>query len=438
MEVGAARGKVFEILEDRPFYAGRDPKCEACIPSANVSRRHFKIEGRLGAFSVTDLNSRHGTFVNNEKITSRPLRHGDIIFAGGNRLRFDLEQDEKEAAKPVQGRPSAGFAVPAPKGRLDSGSEQSRFDTAQDAGPVVGNGGADEEGLAPLRLVEPDTELGAFLFSERDVALMGKTLGEYRVLEPLGKGRRTVIYLASRETDGQEVAIKVLRTRFCLNADMKAWFVKGAQRASAIRHEDIARVLAGGKQDEHLFLAMERMEVNAWQRFRGVLKEGLGAVKQALQAATMISRALEHGVNEWKMLHGGIRPSKILFDANGQAKLAGMGFDNRPKAPGAVDDPALKPFQAPEVAKDPGTKSVAAEIYALGASFYYMLTGQAPALDSKDRPRSPRDVNPNVPDSLVRIVEKAMAPSPADRYEGYAQLLHDLRWALRGEIWHRG
>ena len=74
-------------------------------------------------------------------------------------------------------------------------------------------------------------------------------------------------------------------------------------------------------------------------------------------------------------------------------------------------------------------------MYSLGAAFYYMLTGRRPERDRRQRVPSPKLANKAVPDSICRISERMLDPSPEARYRAYGQLLHDLRWALRGEAW---
>ena len=64
-----------------------------------------------------------------------------------------------------------------------------------------------------------------------------------------------------------------------------------------------------------------------------------------------------------------------------------------------------------------------------------MLTGRPPQRDRRQRIPSPKQVNRVIPDSICRIAEKMVAPDPEARYRSYGQLLHDLRWALRGEAW---
>jgi len=173
---------------------------------------------------------------------------------------------------------------------------------------------------------------------------------------------------------------------------------------------------------------------SALQRFSAAAEEGIPSVKRALEALVHATRALEfaHGSG---VLHLGLRPSKILFDELRRAKVAGLGFDNSTSAAGAQITPDIETYLAPEQFNAKGKRTAETDIFSLGATFYYMLTGRHPQRDRRQRIPSPKHVNRVIPDSICRIAEKMMDPDPEGRYRSYGQLLHDLRWALRGEAW---
>ena len=448
VEVGASRGRVFVLDQDEPFYVGRDKKCDYQIASTRVSRLHCKFVGRRGSFCVEDLDSRQGTYVNGERVKSRALRSGDVVMVSGNRLRFEVGDPDRigmasyGAATSGEKGGSADAAAsekpPVARAEPEKATEGEAEGGFQVVAPSPAPSRDDEGETVLLRVVEPDWELGVFVFTARDRELMGRSFGPCRLIEPAGRGRRCVIFKSEHQETGRIVAVKLLRPTYRKNVSVKRWFVKGAQRAGKARHENVVRIISGGREGDDMYLVMEFMPCNAFQRFRKVKEEGLEGVRRALQTVTQVTRALEFGYSEQRILHGGVRPSKILFNDAGRAKLTGLGFNNKttgPKAPGGED---LAPYLAPEMLEDPGKVRRRTDIYALGASFYYMLTGDAPQRDAGNHAPSPKERNAQVPDSIVRITEKMLAPSAAGRYENYAHLLHDLRWALRGEVWHRG
>jgi serine/threonine-protein kinase len=233
------------------------------------------------------------------------------------------------------------------------------------------------------------------------------------------------------------VAFKILRPEAAANPNIVAWFIGGAKRASELRHEDIVAPLGGGSQQGTIFLFLPFMEYgSALQRFSAAVEEGIPAVKRALEALVHVTRALEfaHGSG---VLHLGLRPSKILFNELRRAKVAGLGFDNGTSAAGAQMTPDIETYLAPEQFGTKGAVTAETDVFSLGATFYYMLTGRHPQRDRRQRIPSPKQANRVIPDSICRIAEKMVAPDPEGRYRSYGQLLHDLRWALRGEAWPR-
>jgi len=417
IEAGFGRGKEYIIEEGKPFYVGRDRKCDHYIPSGRASRVHCKIEGTNGSFGVFDLNSRNGTFVNDQRISSRVLRPRDFINVAGIRIRFDLAKPESEGV--------SGSPVSAPA--ADAGAEKSD-------GILVSP--RPKATAKPAARQGAETELGKCNFSDEERALVGTQLGELKLVSLIGCGNRCVVYKASDSVKNRIVAVKTLRSSLAQDKKVRHWLVKGAKRSAELRHENAVRVIRGGREDDTLYVVLEYMESSAYDRYRDASEGGLVSVKSALQSVVTVSRALEFGYKEHRILHGGVRPSKILYDERRQAKLLGLGFSHGPQSSGVLAGERLFAFIAPEVVRAASKPSVSTDIYSLGCSFYFMLTGRIPIRDSRGAIPSPCKANAAVPESLERIFEMMVAPAPENRYGGYSNLLHDLRWALRGEVWH--
>ena len=418
VDAGVGRGREYELEEGKPFYVGRDRKCDYYIPSGRASRVHCKIEGSNGSFGVFDLDSRNGTLVNEEKVASRVLRPGDTISVAGNKLRFQL-----------------GEVAPSQLVRMGGTIGTKRGGGAAPDKPVVA-------APRPKRKPAQDSsdfvsELGAFQFTEEEKSLAGRALGGLKLLSLVGKGQRCVTYKASDAAKNRLVAVKMLRSELASEPELRNWLAAGAKRSGELGHENAVRVLRGGREGELLYVVVQYMERSAFDRFRDASKGGLSGVKSALQTLVNVSRALEFGLREHGELHGGVRPSKILYDDKRQARLAGLGFANGLGAPGVRGGDKLHAYMAPELVRKKGEPGVRADLYSLGACFYYMVTGRSPVRDARGAIPSPRKAHSAVPESLVRIFERMVAPDPEERYESYSQLLHDLRWALRGEAWHR-
>jgi len=402
---GFLRDKIHALPLDKEYTIGRDRKCDIPIMSRRVSRHHATIGFRNGAYSITDLNSKTGTQLNSRKITMSVLRDGDIIQIADVKFRFVMSEPEAAPA-------------PAPASRAPV------MIPPKPAPPLP----------PPEKKAPQEVELAAF--APEELAYLGRTIGGVKLIAALGKGRRTVIYKGIHSAQNLVVAFKMLSPEVAKDPAVVRWFIAGAKRSGNLRHEDAVWPIGGGSKGSIFFVYTTFMENGtAQERFATAVEEGTPAVKRALETLVHVTRALEFGLKKG-VLHLGIRPSKILYDEKRHAKLSGLGFDNTLSAPGAKMTPEIEAYLAPEQAGTNGDTTAATDVYSLGAAFYFMLTGQPPLRDRRQRLPSPKGANRAVPDSICRIIEKMVVPSPPGaRYRTYGQLLHDLRWALRGEAW---
>ena len=407
VERGPRRGQVFYVKQGETFTVGRDRKSSLFIPSTEVTRVHCRVQGKRGVFTIRDMSSKNGTKVNDKLISARPLREGDMIEVSRCLMRFSLEEEVPEEG-PAGSRPVFSETKPKPKPKS-----------------IV------------MPAVAPAPPPPAPEFTEEEEALIGQTFRDVKIIAGIARGRRTIIYKGAQASRNRLVAVKALPPSLGKNPDLTRWFVEGARTAGELSHEDIVDVLGGGKQQGIYYCVCEFMEGgDAMERFRNAPQEGAALVKKALESVVRLTRGLEYGCSK-KVLHKGMRPSKVLFDEKGRANLCGLGFDNGPCASPGLKPPTAGEFFAPEQRRANTEPTIQSDLYGLGATFYYMLTGRPPVRGLKQSVDSPKHYNSTVPDSLCRIAEKLVEISPDNRYESYGQLLHDLRWALRGEAWPR-
>lgn len=397
--------KLYVLPQDGSVYTlGRDRRRKIPIMSRRVSRDHAEIRFNNGTFIINDLGSKTGTQVNDKKIKSTVLRHNDLIRIGEVLFRFLMEEANEER-KPV----FESLVVLPPK-------------PAEKPPPVP------EKESLPKEIAVP-------AFSEEERRILGTAVDGLKIIATLTKGRRTLIYKATQAVRNRVVAFKMLQPEFLKDSAVTQWFVNGTRKAAELRHEDTITPLGGGRQGDVLYSFIAFMENgNALEAFANAGSGGLASVKRALEALVHISRALEYAQTK-NVLHLGVRPTKILFNEGRQAKLIGLGFDNSPSAPGAETTLEVGAYLAPEQVTGSAEVSRATDIFSLGATFYYMLTGLRPPRDHRQRIPSPKQQNRLVPDSICRIIEKMLMPDPERRYTAYGQLIHDVRWALRGEAW---
>ncbi len=320
----------------------------------------------------------------------------------------------------------------------DPGSRQ-RIDLVDIPGPDDAAEVSAEGEPSPVEEDEDATELKEMTppppFSDHELELVGRVLGGIKVIATLGRGRRTIVYKGIQASHNRVVALRMLNAEAARDPEIVRWFIAGAKNAGELRHEDIIAPLGGGREGGVFFIYTRFMENRtALDAFARAPEGGVPLVRRALEALVHIVRALEYGQSR-NILHLGIRPSKVLFDELWRAKLNGLAFDNTLSAPGAKVTHDVQAYLAPEQVTGGGPVTILTDLCALGATFFFLLTGRRPERDRKQRIPSPRDINRAVPDSLCRIVEKMTDADPAARYRSYGQLLHDLRWALRGEAW---
>jgi len=402
---GFLTNKEYPLPLEGDFTIGRNRHMSIPILARTVSREHAKISFRNGAYTIFDLESKSGVLVNDRKVTMTVLRHGDRIQIGHVKFRFSIQEPQKPSAPPVEVLRTPLVIPPRPVPPPPPPAE-----------------------------TEPD-QIAAPYFTAEETACIGETIGGTKLIAPLARSRRTIIYKGTQAAYNRVVAFKILRPEAAAKPEIVSWFIEGAKRASQMRHENVVAPWGGGSEEGVVFLYLPFMENgNAVQRFSTAVEEGIPAARRALEALVHVTRALEFA-HSGGTLHLGLRPSKILFNEGRRAKLAGLGFDNSTSAPGARITPEIATYLAPEQLGTLGDLAAETDIFSLGATFYYMLTGRPPPRDRRQRIPSPKLVNRVIPDSICRIAEKMVAPEPEERYRSYGQLLHDLRWALRGEAW---
>ncbi|MBS0266648.1 MAG: serine/threonine protein kinase, partial [Planctomycetes bacterium] len=282
----------------------------------------------------------------------------------------------------------------------------------------------------------------------------------YEVLEELGRGGHGVVYRARQLGLNRPVAIKVLRKGSFATPQELSRFLAEAESVARLSHPQIVQVFAVGEYEGLPFFAMELLE-------GGSLAERCQGVPVASRSAARLIERLARGVDHahrHNVIHRDLKPGNILFDrAPGGAEQPHesprFSDDDLPKiadfglAKQLDGDPAPTPtvailgtpsYMAPEQALG-GTKAAgpAADIYALGAVLYELLTGRPPfrgetpfetLMQVRDHePVGPRQLQPRLAVDLETICLKCLRKRPLERYASAAELADDLGRFLRGE-----
>jgi hypothetical protein len=267
----------------------------------------------------------------------------------------------------------------------------------------------------------------------------GTMLRDYRLLEPLGEGGMGVVYKALHTRLDRIVALKVLR-RGRRDAAVLARFDREMRAVGRFRHENIVQASDAGEVDGVPFLVMEFIEgqdLAKLVRERGSLRPA-DACEMVRQAALGLAHAHRAG-----MVHRDIKPSNLMLTPHGVVKILDLGLallqesPDPPANPAAPDhytwddhhaltDPnqalGTRDYMAPEQWKTPHQVDARADVYGLGCTLLYLLTGRTP------RPSETRLVAGLPPG----IVENMIAPEPADRFRSAAEVADALAPHCRG------
>jgi serine/threonine protein kinase len=268
--------------------------------------------------------------------------------------------------------------------------------------------------------------------------------GKYKLLETIGAGGMGAVYLCKHIFMDRFVALKILPTDKLQDPSSLERFYREARAAGALDHPNIVRAYDIDQDDKTHFLVMEYVDGASLQEIVG--KHGkmdpIRAANYIRQAALGLQHAHEAG-----LVHRDIKPGNLLVDRNGTVKVLDLGlarfFDARKdNVTERYDDGAVlgtADYLAPEQAMH-NKVDIRADIYSLGATFFFMLTGRAPFEDGTltqkllwhqiRKIQSVADYRGDVPPEMAAVIEKMLTKSPEDRYETPQQVADALApWA---------
>jgi serine/threonine protein kinase len=275
------------------------------------------------------------------------------------------------------------------------------------------------DAAAPLPDELPQALVAAGLLTEWQVGQLRKgrykgfMLGKYRLLELLGAGGMSSVYLAENTTLHQRVAIKVLPLKRVEKSSFLARFRREAQMAFRLSHQNVARAFDLDQVGEIHFIVMEY--VDGTDLHAKVKREGPLPVREAVEYIRQAALGLHHA-HEEGMVHRDVKPSNLMLDRKGTIKVLDLGLamgdeeeaasltrEHDEKVLGTAD------YLAPEQATDSHTVDRRSDIYALGCTLHYLLVGKAPFAQGKLAERVQAHLK-KPPPNLVE--ERADVPLP--------------------------
>jgi serine/threonine protein kinase len=266
-------------------------------------------------------------------------------------------------------------------------------------------------------------------------------IGKYEVLTHVATGGMGAVYRARDTETGADVALKVLTPEMASKPAMLERFKREAGNAARLRHVNIVTVYEDGVADGTHYMAMEFVEGTDLHDY--IESKGKLDPEESRQIMIQAARALAHAHNH-NIIHRDIKPSNFLLTRKSGrliVKLTDLGLARNLTGEesrltrsgttvGTVD------YIAPEQAKDSGLADIRSDLYALGCTWFHMLTGQPPFPDGglaerlvKHMTKTPPDVrtfSKNVSNELLEVLAKLMAKKPTQRYQTPQELLTEL------------
>jgi serine/threonine protein kinase len=269
-------------------------------------------------------------------------------------------------------------------------------------------------------------------------------LGKYKLLDRLGRGGGGSVFLAEHTTMNRRVALKTIPRQLGRDSAQLDRFLVEARTIAALDHPNIVHAYDLDKEGDRHFMVLEFVEGRDLQRM--VEADGPLDYRRAADFIRQAAEGLDHAHSR-KMIHCDVKPSNLLVNSQGVVKILDLGMARlidahakKGEASGQEEGMlGTVDYVAPEQAMRSPDMDHRVDIYSLGATLYFLLTGHAPfpggSLAEKilkhqtAEPQSILEQRPGAPRDLVKICEKMMAKNPADRYQTAAEVASVLaKW----------
>ncbi|MCP4951161.1 MAG: serine/threonine protein kinase, partial [Proteobacteria bacterium] len=268
----------------------------------------------------------------------------------------------------------------------------------------------------------------------------GFFLGKYKLWQHLGTGGMSTVYLARHNLFKQMRAVKVLPRNRVEDKTFLQRFYREGRAAAALSHQNIVRVYDIGEDAETHYLVMEYVkgqDISVWVKQSGPL-----SYEQAIDCTIQALTGLQHA-HENDLIHRDIKPANLLVSEDGAVKILDLGlvlFREEDASLTVMHDEKLlgtADYLSPEQAIDSHKIDPRSDIYSMGCTLYFMLTGKPPfpngtiaqriAQHQSSEPAEVKSFRPDCPDSLVDVLHKMMRKDPDERYQDCESLIQALR-----------
>jgi serine/threonine-protein kinase len=383
---GPHQGTRFQFDQEGPVIVGRSPAANLpLVKDSFLSRHHFLLEPQPPHCYLRDLGSGNGTRVNGQPVVEYYLRHGDIVSAGETRLRFDVFADTQE-----------------PTVTRDS-------------------------------LLDQETDAVGLQAPNYQEQFSPPAVPGYDIIGTLGEGGMGTVYLARSQARNQQVALKIIRPDLVGSQRSMKRFLREIHVLQSLDHPRIVRFHEMGSVNSQYFFAMEYVRTINLKKTLSE-RSPTDRIQICCDIACQVLEGLGYAHGRG-FIHRDVKTSNILVSGQDpalQAHLADFGLAKNFQSTGisamTFDRELLGTltYMAPEQVVDSRSAKPSVDIYSLGATLYHLLSDQAP-FDLRQHKNPPAAILadepiplahwcPWLPAELGRLVQKAMAKDPADRF----------------------
>lgn len=265
----------------------------------------------------------------------------------------------------------------------------------------------------------------------------------YEVVQLLGRGGMGTVYLAEQGLMRRKAVLKMIHPQLLARDELRQRFEQEVVAVGKLNHPNVVQAYEAFRAGDAMVLAMEYVDgidLAAYVARKGPLEVPL-ACRWVQQAAQGLQAAHKHG-----LVHRDVKPHNLMISREGQVKVLDFGLAQLAGGGGGLTQDGVlmgtPEYMAPEQWDDPGKVDIRADLYSLGCTLFFLLTGRPPfpgpgarALlhqHSDVAPPSLREKCPAAPEGLEQVYQKLMAKAPADRYASPKELAQGLTPFVKG------
>ena len=270
-----------------------------------------------------------------------------------------------------------------------------------------------------------------------------KIIGDYELVAKIGQGGMGSVFKARQISTGRTVAFKVLPPSFATNENLVARFKREVRILLGLKHKHIVEGFDAGQVGNLHYLAMEY--VDGRPVTEKLTAEGRLESRETLAIMLATARGLAYAHSKG-LIHRDVKPDNILLRSDGVVKLCDLGLARQQADVGFTmigTKLGTPKYMSPEQVKGVKTIDGRADVYSLGATAYYLLTGHAPhdapsgtmimAAQLSGKITPVREVLPDTDANLAPVIDHCLEKKPGDRYQSMDELVEDLELAASGK-----